>query len=231
MIIGLDKVIEFLDENHCQEWQVRTVSDKENFLFRSEDGESRDQRMNRFKTVMALVENDKMYLEAWVTPKSTKNWFRDWFRLSLAQSNGNVSQIGSVANSQSISDQVAAAVGAAMMERDFRDLREKYSELEKEYDSLEEEHNAVKTKIFKHVEPFVPAIIGHLASKFIPQATEIAVAGLTTDKTFEADRLQAVCTRLERLDPNYIEILEELASLGERKPEMIAMAKNLLKTL
>lgn len=231
MIIGLDNVLEYLRLSGCNFFQVRISPDKENFIFRSDnEEEGLAERIERFKAVMAVCKHEKLYLEGWINKGQLKNWYRTWFCLSPAYAtNGSVAISGTPTPSPANIDEIVSEKVNAMLDRrELEDLRRSYAQLEKEYESVIAEQDTVKQKMLAAVQPHIGSIVGMIASKILPQTQQIAVAGLSSDNTFAAERLQSVCERLERLDPNYVIILEQLAFIGEKNPAMIEMAKSTL---
>ncbi len=219
MIIGIEKVVEWLKMNKTPYWQIRK-NEKSSVIIPSSQSEglSITESADYFRQALNMLGPGHYFIMTYHNAddkKSPAGWLRT--AIQVGEEGSQVAGFGNVAGS--ITEQVAAGIEQYRKDQELTELKQQVLELDN-----------VITRAISRAEPYIPAIMEGLGLK----AQHSAVAGIPytgTEKDLEA-RLESALERWRKVDPNtdLVKIIEQIVILAETDPEKYKIAKSMLSS-
>jgi hypothetical protein len=239
---GVEKVIEWLDNNQLTIWSVSTTNDDNTKVFDSFDDELLDVRKQRFREVMAICSGGRFVIKAKQKKSDGRGIFREEFSNGVLNQTPQVGTLPTAVQGipkEDVQDMISKALQADRVERRLAELEAENKELNKAL----AEADSVTNRVLGRVEPYIGQLLAVVAGKFMPQAPAVAL-GTTTEQIPEFEptenqpkidmneleqRLADALQKWSKADPDYLELLEVIATMAETKDPMYNMAKTMLK--
>jgi hypothetical protein len=241
MIANVDNVIIWLQKNKLEYWQV-LLKDADNSKVFESDESGFDSNAKRFRDVMELSAGSRFFIKASEKKGVNRGNFCEEFK--------NISESSPMKENQTPvitgvpQDEVKRQIDAAI--DGFKTtLRIEALEAEnKELKQTVREHDNMTTRVLGKIEPYIGTLISSVASKFLPQTTQIAMAGIdriddeNTESTEvitseignnDQERLITALGKWEKADPDFLSLIEAVATMAANNDPMYTVAKNMLK--
>jgi len=243
-------VVNFLDENRFEAWEVRrTINDCNSMVFRTDDGLTFEENKQRYSRWEENAEG-RFFLIGKQKKNDTKGQFTDEFSIHHTEA---VQQPSNYA--PTISGIPEGYVSAKEMELMLKEQQNRFEmeQLKAEMKELKKNGGESKTdKFIGMIQPLMPAIISGLFPKAAGMITpsQVAIAGMGDERMdmlddhedddrdcidlhglsmAESDKLLAIGARLKEQEPEeWLGMLDKIAGMAEAKDNMYNMAKGFL---
>ncbi len=232
MIIGSDKVIEWLRTNETPYWRILNT-EKGGVIFEglnSKEELTLNDSVTRLEQALAMLSAGTYYMDAWDKFKASNN---DRFKTRFViTGNENQNSPGGIGNFQgmvpqaSIQEQIKKALDDYKRDQENERLRT-------EVNQLNEEINNTFYRVVKRLEP-VLGLAGVAIEDLYPEMKQIRITGPNQDlKSDEMNiqdqqRLENAFESWGKKDSDCITLVEKIARLAESDPATYAMAKKIL---
>ena len=228
MIIGSDKLIEWVKANSAPYWRIMG-GEKGPVIIQSDmkEGLTVDDSIPRLDQALKMIGTGTYTVDNWQTGQNQNSRYKTRF---VMNQNDNISAIGAIQN-QSIPDvqsEITKALNDYKRELELERLKSENTELKSEVDG-------VTFRILKRIEPYMGGIIEGVFPDIKPAK---AIAGTNTNNNSNTDTVQATQEEQNRLDnalenwseqdSDLITLVEEIAKLAKTDPAKYKMAKSLL---
>lgn len=241
MIVGIDNLIQVVEDNKIENWEVRSsLNDTNSIQMRtSEQSQTQAEKVKLLRDVMSN-NYGKFYLIGYKTPEQLKGRITIEFMIkqdvesSRSIAGAPVQTAPPSMEGYMKESEVTKTVENAQLKYQLKDLESKVSELEKEKKELQSPMN----DFFRNLSPIVGAIatnllkgkspvaIGELSSEEShPQQTE---GNLQCESQEEYDALQNALERWQKVDGDCFLLICKIADLAENDPSTYNMAKTML---
>ena len=245
MIANVEKVIEWLDVNGLEHWQVSTTASDNSKIFETQDDETKEDKISRFRRIMEFCHGNRFVIVAGKNGKTGRGLFKEEFK-NLPEGSRLAPGQDTISGTPQHPGLGFVAIGELdrrLAEERTRILQDvKIERLEAELKEANEElrqKDTAFTRTLEKVEPYLGTILGNTIGKMIPQAPMVGVAGLENESTdssrtvsdenlSDEERLSLALQRWNAVEPDMIRIIETLADMAERKDNMYSMAKGML---
>lgn len=249
MIVGLDKLIQIVQDNKIKNFEVRTsVSDSNSTQLRTNDQMAPDEKINLLRTVM---ENNygTFHLIGYETAEKTlKGRYDITFNIRQDQEGGMLSGQRAISGMTGAPDgYITQSEVAKMLEN--AELKFQVSGLKTEMESLRKEKKELETPINEFMRNLAP-IAGAIAQNFMKQnAVPSAIGELSSEVNTGADMndsgvieenlssneeeelnsmLNEALSRWHAVDSDCFVLIQKIANLAENDPSTYNMAKTML---
>ena len=243
MIANIENVITWLQKNKLEYWQV-LLKDADNSKVFESDESGFDANAKRFRDVMELSTGSRFFIKA----SEKKGVNRGNFCEEFKNISDTIPSVQGLSQTQVVGipeDQVQQKIDNAIAGFKTTLKIEALEAENKELKQTVKDHDNMTNRILTKIEPYIGTFISSVASKILPSSTPIAVAGLEyqahedvedsevkaadTNK-IEADqqRLMIALEKWSKADPDFISLIEAVATLAETKDPMYNMAKGML---
>lgn len=241
MIVGIDNLIQVVEDNKIENWEVRSsLNDTNSIQMRT--NEQAQTQAEKIKLLRDVMSNNfgKFYLIGYKTPEQLKGRITIEFMIkqdvesSRSIAGAPVQTAPPSMEGYMKESEVTKTVENAQLKYQLKDLESKVSELEKEKKELQSPMN----DFFRNLSPIVGAIatnllkgkspvaIGELSSEESqPQQTE---GNLQCESQEEYDALQNALERWQKVDGDCFLLICKIADLAENDPSTYNMAKTML---
>lgn len=241
MIVGIDNLIQVVEDNKIENWEVRSSLNDTNSIQMRTNEQSQTQA-EKVKLLRDVMSNNygKFYLIGYKTPEQLKGRITIEFMIkqdvesSRSIAGAPVQTAPPSMEGYMKESEVTKTVENAQLKYQLKDLESKVSELEKEKKELQSPMN----DFFRNLSPIVGAIatnllkgkspvaIGELSSEEShPQQTE---GTLQCESQEEYDALQNALERWQKVDGDCFLLICKIADLAENDPSTYNMAKTML---
>jgi len=219
-------VITWLELNKLDWFTVSTTKDDNSKVFDSVEGESFEDRKNRFIETMRLSHGGRYVIKAKANKTAGRGVFMEEFanvESGSAPAVAGVQPVVSGITTDEVERRIADALDRDRKARELDDLRAQLKEAKAEL----KESDSAMNRILNRAEP----LIGMLMSKMIPGTAQMGIAGthhtIPVDGVVEdqhevtEEEIDEMSTRIELAiakwggaDPQFIEVLEFIADFA-----------------
>ncbi len=228
MLIGRDKVVEYVRLNKSPLWDIRKTDGAAIIVpGPQEDGVNLEESLERLETALELL-GPGVYHITCKPSKNTnsKHLLKSNFKVPLEEGLPGHRQQPAIGmlSEEEVERRVQEKLRAAEQERELKELREQMQELD----------NGMN-RFLTRLEPYLPAIIEGITGSPIvrsaktPKMGEAQVAGIDSDDEAQVrlEKAFAKWYELEKeVDP--VELVEKIVDLAENNPGMYKTAKQML---
>lgn len=223
MIANVEKVIEWLDNSNLKYWTVTTKDGDNTKIFEVEDNENFEQAVERFRKTMEISYGTKFHIRAKSNKAAGRGMFHEVFdnidtNISQPASQHVVSGIPNVGyvTTDEMDRRVSEAINRTMKDYELAKLKEENSELRRQ---VQDTDNTTQ-RVMKKIEPYIGTVLGNIVHKIMPNAPQVAVAGLEDTETdiqdaqevemlkTDENRLQTALEKWQTCDPDFITVIE-----------------------
>ncbi len=241
MIANIEKVIEWLDVNGLEHWQVSTTTGDNSKVFETQEDETKEDKISRFRRVMDYCTGNRFIIVAGRNGKTGRGLFKEEFK-NLPEGSAPTISGAPTAQTPGVGYVAIGELDRRLAEERQRILQDvKIERLEAENKELRDEVTAkddVAHRFMEKLNPYIGTIAGSLVGKMVPQAPMVGVAGLesspvqsevdNSDLNTDETRLMNAIQRWSAVEPDMIKIIETLADMAEKGDNMYSMAKGML---
>jgi hypothetical protein len=227
MIIGKNKVTEWVRYNKTPYWRIKRSESEQHNVFNSGDEENipMEESINRLTLVFNILSPGNYFIEAWTTKGQTKNWNRDHFQI-LPDNNDYLGSAQLQQMSQQnqpsvdVSAEVQKGIDKYKTEVELQELRRKVADLEQENKELSSGLTATGAKIYNRFEPYLGMILNS------GNQTSAALGSISDD---EAQKLlDKIFEEWYVFEKDPIPLIEKIVSIGKKDVNQYNMYKTLL---
>jgi len=256
MIANVDNVIKWLEINKLDYWQVQLKDADNSNVFESDDAGFAS-NAKRFRDVMELCAGSRFFIKASEKKGINRGKFYEEFKNVADQHQSTQSQqsplIAGVPQDE-VQKQIETAIAGFKNTLKMEALEAENKELKQAV----RDHDNMTTRVLGKIEPYLGTLISTVASKFLPQTAPVSLAGIERIETdeepettntepetqnaehgtqnaeretqnTEQKRLILALEKWEKADPDFLSLIEAVATLADTKDPMYTMAKNMLK--
>ena len=248
MIANVNDVVKFLGFNNLEYWRVKVKDTDNAYVFESDETKTFADNVNNFHRVMDLCTGSRFFLVAAPKKGVSRGNFSEEFKNTPDSVPGiptvpGLPQIQGVPADE-VERRIADAISGLKREQRMEALEAENKELKQDIKDMQTPINRVITKI----EPYIGTLLSTVVSKLIPSAPAIQMAGIERTEEFETQNDESETINAERetenpdqerlmkalemwaaADPEFIDLIEAVATMAATKDPMYNMAKNMLK--
>lgn len=237
MIVGIDQLIEAVEQNDIKNFEVRSSQgDSNTTQLRTSDDQTHDQKINLLRSVMSN-NYGKFYLIGYDSQTQNKGRIAIEFLIredvkspSYAPSvAGMVAPEGYVSKSevQQMIDNVKLSNQVSNLEKDLADLKKEKKELE-----------APVNEFFRNLAPIASALVAGFMKKGAVAPVPASIGEMDADEEMNADEVVVMQQRVQDLlqrwlqnDRDAIDLIEKIVNLCETNRVNYDMAKGMLNNM
>lgn len=231
---GTENLINWLDLNALIEWNIATSRDKQqnNFIFKSNPETSRENEISRMRDVLAISDNQLLYVNGKNKAGNTGNFSDTWQNLSgVTQPGASIGSTQPIMDQDYIETKIAAALERNNLDWKLKQYEQDLKDFKDEKREYESERNGIVGILVEKAAP----LLGGFLQKMNP-----SMAGLD-DQNFKAKRIKPIqvvddlqeeeleevfseeesdelftlVERWKKVDPEYIQLLEKFVTFAE----------------
>lgn len=243
MIVGIDNLIQVVEDTKIENWEVRSsLNDTNSIQMRT--NEQSQTHAEKIKLLRDVMSNNygKFYLIGYKTQEQLKGRMTIEFMIKqeIDSPSRAISGIVAPQNPPSMEgymkeSEVAKTVENAQLKCQLKDLESKVSTLEKEKNELQSPMN----DFFRNLSP----IVGAIATNLLKGKSPVAIGELSSVESQpqqdsegelqcasqeEYDALQNALERWQKIDEDCFLLICKIADLAENDPSTYNMAKTML---
>lgn len=241
MIVGIDNLIQVVEDNKIENWEVRSsLNDTNSIQMRT--NEQAQTQPEKIKLLRDVMSNNfgKFYLIGYKTPEQLKGRITIEFMIkqdvesSRSIAGAPVQTAPPSMEGYMKESEVTKTVENAQLKYQLKDLESKVSELEKEKKELQSPMN----DFFRNLSP----IVGAIATNLLKGKSPVAIGELSSEESQpqqttgdlqcesqeEYDALQNALERWQKVDGDCFLLICKIADLAENDPSTYNMAKTML---
>lgn len=242
MIVGIDNLIQVVEDNKIENWEVRSsLNDTNSIQMRT--NEQSQTSAEKIKLLRDVMSNNygKFYLIGYKTPEQLKGRITIEFMIkqdvesSRSIAGAPVQTAPPSMEGYMKESEVTKTVENAQLKYQLKDLESKVSELEKEKKELQSPMN----DFFRNLSP----IVGAIATNLLKGKSPVAIGELSSGESQpqqesegelqcasqeEYDALQNALERWQKIDGDCFLLICKIADLAENDPSTYNMAKTML---
>lgn len=239
MIVGIDQLIEVVEQNGIKNFEVRSSQgDSNTTQLRTSDEQTPDQKINLLRSVMAN-NYGKFYLIGY--DSQTQNKGRIALEFLIREDVKSPSYAPSVAGIGAPEGYVSKSEVQQMI--DNVKLSNQVSNLEKDLADLKKEKKELETPVnefFRNLAPIASALVAGFMKKgaVAPAAVPASIGEMDADEAMDADEVVVMQQRLQDLlqrwlqnDRDAIDLIEKIVNLCETNRGTYDMAKGMLNNM
>lgn len=242
MIVGIDNLIQVVEDNKIENWEVRSSLNDTNSIQMRTNEQSQTQA-EKIKLLRDVMSNNygKFYLIGYKTPEQLKGRITLEFMIKQDVESSQRSIAGAPVQTAPTSmegymkeSEVTKTVENAQLKYQLKDLESKVSALEKEKKELQSPMN----DFFRNLSP----IVGAIATNLLKGKSPVAIGELSSEESQpqpttgdlqcesqeEYDALQNALERWQKIDGDCFLLICKIADLAENDPSTYNMAKTML---
>ena len=247
MLTNVEDVIRWLELNELEWWTVSLTKDDNSKIFDSLDDETLEKRKQRFRDTMRLNISNRLVIKAKANKSAGRGMFQEEFQNNQGSNlPATQSAVGAITGitPDEVEKRIQDALAKDRQERELKELKEENQQLQK---ALKEVDTA-GTRFMQKLEPYIGMIASSFVNKILPAQPAVTmgmVEHIPADEiiednendtemndqepTQEATRIERALIKWSQADPDYIDLLEAIADLAERKDPTYNLAKNFIK--
>lgn len=243
MIVGIDNLIQVVEDNKIENWEVRSSLNDTNSIQMRTNEQSQTQA-EKIKLLRDVMSNNygKFYLIGYKTPEQLKGRITIEFMIKQEIDSPSRAVSGVVApltppsmDGYMKESEVTKTVENAQLKYQLKDLESKVATLEKEKKELQSPMN----DFFRNLSP----IVGAIATNLLKGKSPVAIGELSSGESQqqqesegelqcasqeEYDALQNALERWQKIDGDCFLLICKIADLAENDPSTYNMAKTML---
>ena len=242
MIVGIDNLIQVVEDNKIENWEVRSSLNDTNSIQMRTNEQSQTQA-EKIKLLRDVMSNNygKFYLIGYKTPEQLKGRITIEFMIKQDVESSQRAIAGAPVQTAPPSmegymkeSEVTKTVENAQLKYQLKDLESKVSALEKEKKELQSPMN----DFFRNLSP----IVGAIATNLVRGKSPVAIGELSSEESQqqpttgdlqcesqeEYDALQNALERWQKIDGDCFLLICKIADLAENDPSTYNMAKTML---
>ena len=242
MIVGIDNLIQVVEDNKIENWEVRSSLNDTNSIQMRTNEQSQTQA-EKIKLLRDVMSNNygKFYLIGYKTPEQLKGRITIEFMIKQDVESSQRAIAGAPVQTAPPSmegymkeSEVTKTVENAQLKYQLKDLESKVSALEKEKKELQSPMN----DFFRNLSP----IVGAIATNLLQGKSPVAIGELSSEESQqqpttgdlqcesqeEYDALQNALERWQKIDGDCFLLICKIADLAENDPSTYNMAKTML---
>lgn len=243
MIVGIDDLIQVVEDNGIENWEVRSsLNDTNSIQMRThEQSQTQAEKIKLLRDVMSH-NYGKFYLIGYKTPEQLKGRNTIEFMIKQDVESSQRAIAGAPVQTAPPSmegymkeSEVTKTVENAQLKYQLKDLESKVASLEKEKKELQSPMN----DFFRNLSP----IVGAIATNLLKGKSPVAIGELSSGESQpqqesegelqcasqeEYDALQNALERWQKIDGDCFLLICKIADLAENDPSTYNMAKTML---
>lgn len=227
MIIGKNKVTEWVRYNKTPYWRIKRSESEQHMVVNSGDEENiaLEESITRLTQAFGIMSPGNYFIEAWATRGQTKNWNRDHFQILPENADyvGNAQLQQMMQQTQptvDITAEIKKGIDSYKTEVELIELRKKVSELERENKELTSGFEGTLTRVYNKFEPYVGMMLN------VNPPANIAVGSVQADDAQR--RLEKAFEVWQESEPDVVSVVEKIANLSKTDKGMYNTARNFL---
>jgi len=246
MIYSVKDTVQWLRLNDLKYFVVQLKDTDNTKVFESDDGKPFEENVSQFLQVMELSKGGRFIIKAADSKDSKRGKFFEEFK-NISDDNAGINGVTTPPQNQVSNDDIEKLVEKRIKEYEDKKLMQELLEKNKELEKEVNRRQSVSDQFMERAMPYVGTLGQFLLSKVIPTPQPIALAGIEAqqpsnennmstenekkdiDLTDEqTERVEAALQKLAKAEPDFILLLEKIASMAESKDPMFGMAKGIL---
>lgn len=242
MIANVENTIEWLRLNGLKYFVVQLKDTDNTKVFESDDGKGFEDNISIFRQIMNVSYGSRFLIKAADSKESKRGKYFEEFKNSTepAPAVGSTSPQLGIYGTNDVETIVQKRIEEYEAKQELKRIKEERDDYKKEA----ERRQTISEQFMETTLPYIGVIAQHLMTKLIPVKAPIALAGIETTNeqtnmqnteseiTLTDDQNDRVETALQtwaKADPDFISLLEKIATMAETKDPMYNMAKSMLK--
>lgn len=227
MIIGSDKVIEWIRTNETPYWRIMN-SEKGGVIFTSKDDDTLtvDDSVARLQEALQMLGSNTYFMDAWYTGQNQNARFKTRFVLNGHNTQavpGSIPNLSGMVPQNEVDSKIAKAIEELEQKREMTRLKEENNDLKQQVDNF-------WYRVFSRVEPYLDPAIKGLFPELKPAITGNSeqTKNIGEMNGNEQQRLENAFESWGKQDADCITLVEKIAKLAETDPATYKMAKQIL---
>lgn len=242
MIANVENTIEWLRLNGLKYFVVQLKDTDNTKVFESDDGKPFEDNISIFRQIMNVSYGSRFLIKAADSKESKRGKYFEEFKNTneVAPAVSGITQQLGIYGTNDVETIVQKRIEEYEAKQELKRIKEERDDYKKEA----ERRLTISEQFMETTLPYIGVIAQHLMTKLIPTKAQIALAGIeqtneqnnnmgTTDNEItltddQNDRVESALQTWAKSDPDFITLLEKIASMAETKDPMYAMAKTML---
>jgi hypothetical protein len=219
MIIGTDRVIEWVRQNNCPFWRIK--SGEKGFVLLVSDKDEKttlEESLQKLQTSLQMLGAGSYFIEAWHEGLNQNSWFKTRFSLNEGVSGFPMMQPQQQNSNVDIAEQIREGIEKYKLSEELHRLKIENNELRSQLDSA-------TTRILGRVEPYLGQILGGI---FPAQPGITGITNNNEEMSPDQQKLEKAIETWSKKDSDFALLIEKISQLAETDPNTYNMAKGML---
>lgn len=231
---GIENLINWINLNSIIEWKLANSRDKQanNYVFKSNEDAPFDSEITRMREVLALSENQVLYVQG-IAKKGNTGGFSDTWQ-NINKTNSQLQNVSGLNNPSMDQDLFEKKIQAALEKNNLDWERKQFERERKEFKDEKREYDSEKSGIVGLLVEKAAPFLGSFMQKMKPQMAGLedqnfqaepirvrensdVVTDVVTDEEFtdeESERLLSLISDWKSKDADYIILLEKIVDFA-----------------